>query len=174
MFFNFSIVTVLARHPALSGTGPQSFWKGWWEWCWQHVCALHRRDRTCAVSQPRAQEPHSAGARHGGISLLSMPPYTVGTTVYISQRCTDTSLWHVPFFLRTSVKTHLYGVYSLLQSGIGKRDRSFCRQLYNQLNSVLCRICGLPKSNCWLGKNTGFIHSEETKGTLCLFCTLKP
>lgn len=115
----------------------------------------------------------------GGISSLRMLPYAVGTTVYISQRCTSTSLRHVSFFC-TSVKTRLCCVYILLQSYMEKRLellcwwKGFCRQLYNQLNSVLCRICGLPKSNCRVEKSTGFIHSEETKGTFCLLCTLKP
>lgn len=151
--------------------------KGWYEWYWQRVPALHKKHRTCVVSQPEAQEPHSAGARHGSISL---PSTKLWTLLFISHRNAVIPLYDMFPFFCTSVKTHLYCVYVLLQSCIGKRLellcwwKRFCRQLYNQLNSVQCRIRGLAKSNCRVGKSTGFIHSEETKGTLCLFCTLKP
>lgn len=78
--------------------------------------------------------------------------------VTISLRCTDTSPWHV--FL------HFYTVFTLHCSLILERGWScsvgewFWRQLYNLLNLVLCRICGLAKSNCRVEK------SRETHGAL--------
>lgn len=170
MFFSFSIVTVLARYPVLSGTGN-----------FESLVGVLLASCTCCTQEG----PHLSGesawstgttqcwcqtwrhllTEHGGVCCRH---YCLCLTEVMSHR-----YWYLSmtcfFFFYASVKTHLCCVYIQLQSYIGQTLKllcwwkRFCRQLYNQLNSVPAESVAFPKSNCGLGKVQALFTVKKPK-----------